>query len=176
MIRRHGVRTVVFWALLALGCGADLSSLRPTDLELPPVQLETVRFEGYRAGARDLEVFAASARIDPIERVAYLERVRIVLSDPIQGDVSIRSERARLDLEADDFTLQGVVEGSIGEGQHFRTSEVHYDADKELLWTDRDVSVQRSNLQLEGRGMEVDLRARKLRIRGNVRTRLEGSS
>ena len=176
MVWGWSARAAIVWALIGLGCGADLSTLRPSQVELPPVELEGVRFEGYRAGSRDFEVFAARATIDPTQRSARLEQVRIRLRDPARGDVSIRSERARLDLEADDFTLEGPVHGSIGPGQHFTTSEVRYDADRELLWTDRHVSVTRSNLQLEGRGMEVDLRERKLRIKGDVRTRLGGSS
>jgi LPS export ABC transporter protein LptC len=176
VVRRWSARAAIVWALIGFGCGADLSTLRPTELELPPAELEGVRFEGYRAGSRDIEVLATRASIDPSERIALLEHVRIRLRDPVRGDVSIRAERARLDLEADDFTLEGLVHGTIGEGQHFTTSEVRYDADRELLWTDRDVSVTRSNLQLEGRGMEVDLRERKLRIKGNVRTRLGGRS
>jgi len=169
-------RAAIVWALISLGCGADLSTLHPKQVELPPAELETVRFEGYRAGRRDIEVLATRATIHPVERTALLEEVRIRLRDPARGDVSIRSERARLDLEADDFTLEGPVHGTLGKGQHFTTSEVRYDADRELLWTDRHVSVTRSNLQLEGRGMEVDLRERKLRIKGDVRTRIEGSS
>lgn len=160
---------------LALACGADLSTLRETQVSVPPAFLETVYFEGYSAGSRDIEVYAVSAIVDAAERTAELEQVRIELADSGQGAVAIHAESAHLAFDDEDFTLHGRVRGTVGSDQHFETAEVRYDSERAVLWTDRPVKVSRPGLSLEGQGMEVDLRQRKLLIRGRVRTTLQGS-
>ena len=140
----------------------------------PPILMETVRLDGYRAGKLDLQVRAMRASIDAEGRRADLERVRIEFEDSASGSIEVRAERGSIDLDGNDFVLLGRVEGQVGEGQRFRTANVRYQDDPPRLWTDRPVEVIRSNLVLEGDGMEIDLDKRVLKITGNVRTRLEG--
>lgn len=162
-------------AALSLACGGELIPVASQGVEVPDAELEGVLFEGHRAGLRDIEVRARIARIDPEERRAELEGVRIELADSDRGRLSIRAERGTLDLVADDFLLSGRVEGVVGDEQRFRTSEVRYESERQRLWTDQPVNVSRGPIALEGRGMELDLASRTLRIRGRVRTTLEGS-
>ena len=165
-------RSVAALAALLSGCGGELQPLAKPSLELPPVLMETVRFEGFAGAHRDVEVRATRARIDTSQRVAHLEGVRIEFRDPEHGPVSIRAQEGSLDLAADDFVLHGRVEGQLGAGEQFRTSEVRYDAEAGRVWTDQPVLVLRQNLRLEGDGLEIDLGDRKLTIRGHVRTTL----
>ncbi len=174
MFWRVGLRSVcALWAAL-LGCGGELAPLSSRSIELPPVFLETVVFEGYSGRSREVEVHATRARIDTGERMAYLEGVRISFRDPDRGPVAIRAERGTLDLDADDFVLHGQVEGRVGDDERFSTAEVRYDAERERVWTDRPVRVTRQDLLLQGEGLEIDLRERKLTIRGRVRATIAG--
>ena len=161
-------------AALFLSCGPNLSPLQSRSLEAPPAQLEGVLFEGYTAGALEVRVHAARAEIDAAGLQAHLRQVRIEFDDPERGPLDIHAQRGRVDLVADDFVLSGEVEGTVGDGQHFSTSEVRYVASAQRLWTDQPVTVTSPNLVLRGDGMEIDLTARKLVIRGRVHTKLGG--
>ncbi len=170
-------RSVLLAGLIAplLACGAEIAGLDtrlPT--ETPPALLENVVFEAWSGSAREVEVRARRARVETAERVAHLEGVRIEFRDAERGLVEIRAQRGSLDLEADDFVLEGRVEGRIGADERFETSELRYDAAQERAWTDQPVRVTRPSLRLRGDGLEIDVPARRLTIRGNVRTTLEG--
>ena len=158
-------------------CGGDLVPRAGArgPVAPPPAIMEGVVFEGYAGRSRQVEVRATRARVDTAERVAHLEGVRILFSDPVRGPVSIRAEAGTLDLADDDFVLHGRVEGEVAEGERFETSEVRYDASRDRLWTDQPVRVTRPNLRLEGDGLEIDVQARRLTIRGHVRTTIEAS-
>jgi LPS export ABC transporter protein LptC len=158
-----------------LACGAEIGVLDiRVPPSLPPALLEDVVFEGWAGDEREVEVRARRARVDMAERVVHLEGVRIEFRDAERGPVEIRAQRGTLDLEADDFVLEGRVEGRIGADERFETSELRYDAARERVWTDQPVRVTRPSLRLEGDGLEIDVPARRLTIRGNVRTTLAG--
>ena len=175
MIGRASHRWLLSAALLLAACAPELPAGPASESSgAPPIRLETVRLDGYRAGNLDLQVRARSASIDIEGRRAELEHVRIEFVDSASGPIEVRSERGSIDLDGDEFVLSGQVEGQVGEGQHFRTANVRYQDQPPRLWTDRPVEVMRSNLILEGDGMEIDLEERVLKIKGNVRTRLKG--
>ena len=77
------------------------------------------------------------------------------------------------ELDSEDFTLQGRVEGSVGDGQSFQTEELRFDAAAQRLWTDRPVRLARGGMVLEGQGLELDLETQRLRVSG-VHTTLQG--
>ncbi len=130
----------------------------------PPVELASVRFEGYRGSGREFEVRASSASVRTVERIAVLEDVEIEFQDTGRGSLEVRADRAELDLERDDFILHENVRGSTGSGEEFVTSEVRYDPTSRKLVTDEAVSVERGNWTLKGQGMEIDVPGRRLRV------------
>ncbi len=141
-----------------------------TRAEVAPARLEQVVFEGYRQGSLEVEVRAASAEVDPLERVARLRDVKISFADARRGAIVIRAEAARYDMRSDDFVLEGRVEGETGEGERFEARDVRYDAKREKLRSDEPVRVYRENLTLSGEGMEIDVATRRVKIEGKVRT------
>ena len=172
---RVGDRWMLSAALLVVACApGPPAGPAPAASGPPPILMETVRLDGYRAGRLELQVRAARASIDADRRRAQLERVRIEFEDSASGPIEVHAERGWIELDGNDFVLSGRVEGQVGEGQRFRTADVRYRDDPPRLWTDQPVEVIRSNLVLEGDGMEIDLDKRVLKIKGNVHTRLGG--
>lgn len=135
--------------------------------------MQNVRFEGFRSGERDLVVFARTAEIVLSSREVALEHVRVEAQGS-EGEISIAAEQGTVDLEEDSFRLIGKVKGRVGTGQRFETSEVRYDSSTQKIWTDREVRVVRDNLTLVGKGMDLDLKERRVQILNGVRTTLEG--
>lgn len=170
--------TVALAALLAgslTACGGDAPSPLATVATPaePTALMQNVRFEGFRSGERDLVVFARTAEIELSSREVSLEQVRVEAQGS-EGEISIRAEQGAVDLEEDSFRLIGRVKGRVGAGQRFETSEVRYDSSTEKIWTDREVRVVQDNLTLVGKGMDLDLKERRVQILNGVRTTLEG--
>ncbi len=161
------------WLLLGCGPAPELGGLSEYTPRPAPARLSGVIFEGYSAGSRELEVRAAHAEVDSVERVVRLERVRIGFQDPRRGYVQIQADRAELFLDSDDFILRDHVEGSTAEGERFTTGQVRYEQAAQRLWTEEPVRLYRDDLVVEGEGMEIDLSTRRIRLIGRVEARMK---
>jgi LPS export ABC transporter protein LptC len=139
--------------------------------EVPRTVLRGVVVDGYRAATREFQVRAASAEVEPALKLVRLQDVRIEFDDERRGVVNVRAERGTLQLDGDDFLLEGGVIGGTGSGERFETEELRYDGARHRLWTDGEVRVERPNMVLTGTGMELDLVARRIRFTGSVEAR-----
>jgi LPS export ABC transporter protein LptC len=163
----------VLTSLLCASCAPATTVEAPEQdrgSEISPATLERVVFEGYQQGAREVEVQAARAQVDPVARVARLYDVKISFADARRGAIVVSSEAAFFDLRSDDFVLEGEVRGLTGEGESFEGRDVRYDAAERKLRSSEEVRVYRENLTLAGEGLEIDVETRRVKIEGKVRT------
>lgn len=168
--------TTALFAAVALGCGSPLDALDASGrgpVQIPPISLERVVFEGYHGDLKDLSVTAASAVVDTTTRLAHLSDVAIGFAGDDSGRVEIQAPAGEFKLDGDDFTLSGGVSGSTGEGEKFTTAAVRYVAKQRLLHSDDPVDIVRQNVRLNASGMELELAHQKLRLLGNVRARVK---
>ena len=176
---RRATTTRALGALLAasaLGCGSPFEALDSGPrgpVQIPPIALEGVVFEGYHGDLRDLSVTAASAVVDTATKLARLSDVAIGFAGEDTGRIQISAPIGDFQLDGDDFTLSGGVSGSTGEGEAFTTDEVHYVAKRRVLESADPVEIARSNVVLNATGMELELAHQKLRLLGNVRARVK---
>lgn len=161
----------------ALGCSSGLDMLdnggTHGPIELPPIEMERVVFEGYHGDLRDLSVTAASATVDMTGHVASLRQVSIGFSTEDASKVEIAAPVGEFHLDRDDFTLSDGVHGQTAEGERFTTDAVHYVAKRRVIASDSPVELRRSNLVLSASGMELEVATHKLRLTGNVRARVQ---
>jgi LPS export ABC transporter protein LptC len=160
----------------ALGCGSPLEVLEANGhgpVQIPPIALKQIVFEGYHGDLRDLSVTAASAVVDTTTQIAHLSDVAIGFAGDESGRVEISAPVGDFHLDGDDFTLSGGVKGSTGEGEHFTTTSVRYVAKQRMLHSDDPVVIARSNVEITGKGMELELAHQKLRLLGSVRARVQ---
>jgi len=147
--------------VFALGCnsGLDLlesAGIRGGPIELPPIEMEGVIFEGYHGDLRDLSVTADSATVDMTAHVANLRQVSMGFSGEDAGKVEISAPVGVFHLDGEDFTLSNGVRGKSGDGE-----------------SDSPVELRRANLVLTASGMELEVATHKLRLTGNVRARVQ---
>jgi LPS export ABC transporter protein LptC len=175
ILPRIATRIALGAGLLSLACGPaqDLAGFSASLGPPPPARLRGVVFEGYSAGAREVEVRAARAEVDYVGRVVRLQRVRIDFQDPQHGRIQVRAKRAEFLMDSDDFVLREQVEGSTDQGERFKTAQVHYEQAAQRLWTDQPVRLHREGLVVEGEGMEIDLSTRRIRLIGKVEARMK---
>ena len=161
------------FAALALACS-------PIDLQRPsaigaeaPLLLRGVALEGWSGAVRELSVEAREATIDLEARVARLDQVRIALSGSEAGSLEVRAPSGEFDLARDALWLRGGVEGRTQPGERFTTEELRLDQESGRLYSDRPVQFERAGLDLRASAMDLDLRARRLRLHGAVSAALQ---
>lgn len=163
-------------AVTLAGCGSPLEALdggtRP-QVQIPPITLEKILFEGYHGDLQDLTVTAASAVVDTTTQTARLSDVSIGFAGDENGRIEIAAPVGEFRLDGDDFTLSGGVSGSTAEGEKFTTASVKYIAKRRVLHSDDPVKILRSNVDLSGKGMELELAHQRLRLLGNVRAKVQ---
>ncbi len=164
-------------SLVVLGCNSGFDVLENAGphgpIELPPIQLEHVVFEGYHGDLRDLQVTAVSATVDLGGKVAQLRDVSIGLEGEETGDVTISAPTGEFHLDADDFKLSDGVTGKTAEGERFATKAVRYLSKRRVIESDSPVELRRTNLVLSASGMELEVPTHKLRLTGNVQARVQ---
>ena len=157
----HRLATVasLLW-LLPAGCGPtgepERAATNALD-ELPPLVLEVVNFAGYSGATQDLEVRARRANVHPDQQVAELRDVDIRFRDSERGPLHVTAARAQFNLTTQAFVLHEDVNGELGDGERFATSEVHYDDKKRRLATDRPVQIEHGRISFKGKGMVIDV-------------------
>jgi LPS export ABC transporter protein LptC len=142
-------------------------------IELPPVELEGVVFEGYHGDLRDLSVTAASASVDMAAHVAKLQAVSIGFSTEDASKVEVAAPEGQFRLDGDDFALSGGVTGTTAEGERFATDAARYVSKTRTIESDSPVELRRTNLVLTASGMVLEVPTHKLRLNGNVRARVQ---
>ena len=164
--------------LAAFGCSSGLDLLDSGGgargpVEIPPMEMTGVVFEGYHGDLRDLSVNADEATVDMAAHVANLRKVTIGFSAEDASNVEISAPVGQFHLDADDFTLSDGVHGKTGEGEAFTTDAVRYVSKRRVIVSDSRVELRRTNLVLTATGMELEVPTHKLRLTGNVRARVQ---
>lgn len=164
-------------AAAVAGCNGGLDVLESSGtrapIEMPPIELERVVFEGYHGDLRDLSVTAASATVDMTSKLANLRDVSIGFAAEDAGKVRIAAPVGQFHLDADDFKLTNGVQGETAEGQRFTTEAASYVANRRLIVSDTPVELQRASVLLTASGMELEIPTHKLRLIGNVKARVQ---
>ncbi|MFI5317012.1 MAG: LPS export ABC transporter periplasmic protein LptC [Myxococcota bacterium] len=162
-----------------LACNSNLDALeigvvRPV-VEMPPIEMEGVRFEGYHGDLRDVSVIASSAIVDMKSNFADLREVSISFAsdDEGAGKISIAAPVGEFHLDVDDFKLSKGVTGETEEGQRFTTDTARYIGSRRVIVSDVPVELRRDNLVVSAAGMEMEVATHRLRLNGNVRARVK---
>jgi len=161
-----------------LGCNSgfdvlDTGGTHAGPVQLPPIEMQGVIFEGYHGDLRDLSVTADSATVDMTAHVANLTQVTMGFTGDEAGKVEISAPAGLFHLDADDFTLSNGVHGKTEEGERFTTATAQYVAARRVIQSSTPVELHRSNLVLTASGMEMEVATHKLRLTGNVRARVQ---
>ena len=161
----------------SVACNSNLdvlesSSVRPV-VQMPPIEMERVLFEGYHGDLRDVSVTAASATVDMKANIANLRDVSIAFAADDAGKVSIAAPNGEFHLDVDDFTLSNGVHGETAEGQRFTTDTARYIASRRVIVSDVPVELRRANLVVSAAGMEMEVATHRLRLNGNVKARVK---
>jgi len=126
-------------------------------------------FVGSRSDRSELVVHSEVATFFPDRETADLEVVRAVVTDEKDGDsFEMTCERAKLNVETNDFRAEGEVRGTTADGQRYAAPWVEYDHEAGLLHTDAPVRMVDDTGTFRGDGFRYHVNERKFQLLGNV--------
>ena len=105
-----------------------------------------------------------------------LRKLTMKVTDQRSGDWRLQADQGRMPQDGQSVALSGSVrvEGTVGERAEpieIRTASLDYDLADAQLSAPREVTILLSGKWLEARGMEADLKARRVRLESDVHGR-----
>lgn len=174
----RAARWLVGACCAALGaCNTSISDLENGDarpqIEMPPVEMTGVLFEGYHGDLRDLSVKATSATVDMKTKLAHLHDVQIGFADDPNSKMDISAPVGDFHLDGDDFALSGGVSGTTAADEHFKSQAITYVSKTRTIVSDVPVELHRSSVVMTANRMEFEVPTHKLHLWGNVHAKVK---
>jgi LPS export ABC transporter protein LptC len=127
-------------------------------------------FVGSRGSLSELVLHSDSAVFHPDTDIAELEVVKAVVTEDEKGQsFEMTCDRARLNVETNDFVAEGNVKGVTADGQRYSAPTVEYDHESGILSSEERVVMVDDSGSFEGDGFRYHVRDRRFRLLGNVR-------
>lgn len=175
---RHSLLLV--FVLLALGLvylvGRDYQSVRETPEETSgdkaDVTLDSIDYTETRDGRPLWRLRAASGSHDLATGLTRLEKVQVVFFGRKPGNgLSLKADSGLWDRESGEIQAIGHVEARDQRGYTVQSARMHYDQQKRLVWTDETVRLTGAGMEVKGRGLRLDIEARRLKLLADVWSR-----
>ena len=134
------------------------------------VRLGGMTYVSSRGELNDMVLDAERARILPDREVAHLEGVRVRLVSATGGDggLDMTCDAGLFEFETGDFLAVGNVDGTTGDGRHFRTTRVRYKHEGALVTTDEPVEIRDETGTYRGGGFRYFLDENRFRMLGGA--------
>jgi LPS export ABC transporter protein LptC len=127
-------------------------------------------FVGSRGSVSELVLRSDTAVFHPETDIAELEVVTAVVTQSEKGQsFEMTCDRARLNVETNDFVAEGNVHGVTADGQRYSAPTVAYDHESGVLSSEERVVMVDDSGSFEGDGFRYHVRDRRFRLLGNVR-------
>ena len=142
----------------------DASAARETEL-----RATGMTFVGSRSDRSELVVHSDVAIFFPDRDLADLEVVRAVVTDEADGNsFQMTCDRARLNVETNDFRAEGQVRGTTADGQRYSAPWVEYDHAAGLLHTSAPIRMVDETGTFSADGFRYHVDEKKFQMLGNV--------
>jgi lipopolysaccharide export system protein LptC len=129
-------------------------------------------------GTERYSVIAKKMEHYPVDNSAILEEPRLTHFDPDKGPVSIRANRGMVSSNGETVDFRDAVQvrrapfGGDPE-MTLTTSFLHVVPDKDLVSTDREVTLTHGNSTVKSVGLEFNNKTRQLKLLSNVKGQLQ---
>jgi LPS export ABC transporter protein LptC len=127
-------------------------------------------FVGSRGSVSELVLHSDTAVFHPETDIAELEVVTVVVTQAEKGQsFEMTCDRARLNVETNDFVAEGNVHGVTADGQRYSAPTVEYDHANGILSSEERVVMVDDSGSFEGDGFRYHVRDQRFSLLGNVR-------
>lgn len=134
------------------------------------LDIQGMTFVSGRGSANEFVVWAEVARVHRETQTADLEQIHLtVTAGERRLGVELRCRRGRLELDSNDFRLEGEVSGQTSDGRRFEVDWVGYDDSEGVLYSDAPVVIRDAGGVYRGGGFRFDIRERRFRLLAGTR-------
>lgn len=175
-----GLALVILTGALALTVSRNLQRSLPEDfldvqVGSADLALKQIDYTETQDGIPRWTLQADSAAHQVSEGVTRIENIRLTFLDPRQGDVVLTARQGTVVFDSRDVTLTDQVVVKHPQGYTLSTERLQYHEAKRLIETDAVVEMNsETGLHLTGRGMQLQVDDRTLRLLTDVKARIAG--
>jgi LPS export ABC transporter protein LptC len=146
----------LFFALAA-GCSTEPQKQMPQTTALPDQVLENFTTFGTKGGRKNWEMNAASARIFESRNLVEVENFDVDFFSPDGRGVKARlsAGKGRIDISKSDFYTEGKSVIVTEDKDVLKTSDLVYRNDKGMIYGEADVTLERKDAVVRGKGLET---------------------
>jgi len=168
-----------FW-LLAFRPGDDIpSSTRESFRETPQAKLKDIHLVEMRGDQRMWEANADQVQIFEqrnITRISKMQRqIKLVLYQD-ENALTCYADEGEIDNQSKEVNLQGNLMAQSREGTTVWTDSVLWSPQSKKLSTDKQVTIKREGLIVQGLGMEADLALEEVKILSHITSSFDPSN
>lgn len=153
-----------------------------SDEEKPPnistggaeMRLEKIRLTEDKDGRKTWELEAKSIDQYQERNIILLEEVRVTYYTKDGKVVFISGDRGEVNPDSKDMRLTGNVLLSLNDSYSLKTNSISYQHSSRKVITPDLVEMEGKHIRMEGRGMWIDMEAKKFKILGEVKTKWMG--
>jgi LPS export ABC transporter protein LptC len=126
---------------------------------------------GYtnKHNAKEWELRSDKARYFKDKKIIELENLEVVFYRSNGTIYRLTGKRGTIEMETENFTVQGDITGVMPDNTRFSTQSFSYDNKKRVVTTPDKVFITRDTFSMEGVGMIIDIKEEKLSLLNNVK-------
>ncbi len=185
MQKQKHFRTFLGLAILILAAGLLVAVLFKSEGNGPDedgesaisesdLALESINYTETRDGVPRWSLKAESASHDLGEGVTRIENIRMVFYDvPELGEVTLTARSGEMQQDPRVILLKGDVAAENGSNFSFYADQVSIDPERRLIRTEEPVRILYQNMNIYGRGMNLEIDERKLTVLSRVETLID---
>lgn len=176
---RSGIR-LIFWSLMVIvlvGCAQEPPAIRLAAISGSD-QDPTILFEGFKMVSskeqKPLWVFhAQSAQIYEKINLAKAQHIKITYLKEGREQSSLTAKRGQLNTKTNQMVAEENVIMISKDGVVLKTEKLNWDQEREKIYTDQPVRVEKADSILTGIGLETDSDLKHIQILDKVKIKVK---
>lgn len=140
------------------------------------ISLQKIHYTETKDGLKRWDLVAEKVEYDKLRGLTLFSDVKMDIFDKGKdtGNLTLKAERAIYNNQTGDIQAEGNVTVVNQTGMRMQTQTLRYESSKSKIATTDRVTINDGKLSVDGRGMELMLKEKSVRILENVTARIRG--
>lgn len=169
-----GIVLTSLWLNIKKRDGSDEEKLPNISTGGAEMRLEKIRLSEDKDGRKTWELEAKSINQYQERNTILLEEVRVTYYTRDGRVILISGDRGEVNQDSKDMRLMGNVILSLSDGYSLKTNSISYQHLSKKVITHDPVEMEGKQIRMKGKGMWIDMEAKKFKILDEVKTKWMG--
>lgn len=129
------------------------------------VGMKEINFSQVIEGVKLWDLKAEEVEYQKERNLVSFKKVTVTYFPKGEKPISLVGNRGQLNTQSKDIFIEGEVVITSGEGYELKAPALHYEDQKRTVWTEGNIIFTGPRIQVEGKGMAMNLDTQKLMIR-----------